>query len=91
MKIAGYLLFVIALFFYVVIVHSIRRLVAEVRQLNNGARINRFLWPLALKAHRSAYPASNVRKLIIVGFPLTIALLLAAVACLHNASWMPIK
>ena len=84
MKIAGYVLFVIALFFYVMIVRSIGRLVTEVSQLNPGVRINRFWWPLALKPHRSAYPASNVRKRIILGFPLTIALLLASVVCLHS-------
>jgi hypothetical protein len=86
MKVAGYMLFAVALLFYVAIVRSIRRLISEVRQLNTGVRFNRFWWPLALKAHRNAYPASNVRKRIVVGFPLTIALLLASVECLHNAA-----
>ena len=85
MSIAFYGLFLVALVFYVQTWRSIKRLVTEARQTGNTARFNLLWWTPARRVHREAYPASPVRKQILLNFSLAFVFLLAAMACVAVA------
>jgi hypothetical protein len=82
MKIAGYVMFLLAFGSYASLILTIRRLVAESRQVGTDARFNWFWWVPAWKVHRVAYPTSPVRRYIVRRFLLTFVLLAAGMACL---------
>lgn len=84
MGIVGYLLFALALFFYVTTVKAIWRLVSESKAIGVAPRnsFNRFWWMPAWKVHREAFPESYLRRQIIIRFALTWVLMIVAVACI---------
>ena len=82
MKIAGYMLFLVAFVSYARLILTIRRLVAESRLPGSDTRFNWFWWTPAWKVHRVAYPTSSVRRHIVIGFLLTFVLMAAGIICL---------
>jgi hypothetical protein len=82
LKIAGYMMFLFAFVSYARLILTIRRLVAESRQIGSNTRFNWFWWTPAWKVHRVAYPASLVRRQIAAGFLLTFVLMAAGMACI---------
>ena len=86
MQITGYILLVFAFGSYARLILTIRRLVAESRQMESDTRFNWFWWTPAWKVHRAAYPTSSVRRQIVTGFLLTFALMAAGMTCVAVGS-----
>jgi hypothetical protein len=92
MKIAGYILFALAVAFHIWTIRTISQLVRETNNLGTGVRFSHFLWTPAWKVHRAAIPSSPLRRRIIVRFLLTwatatLAMLCIAYATVHSSGW----
>jgi hypothetical protein len=86
MKIAGYILFALAVAFYIWTVRTIWQLVREANNLGTGVRFSRWRWTPAWKVHRAANPSSPLRRRIIVRFLLTWATGVLAMLCIAYAT-----
>lgn len=85
MKVVGYLVFLVALIFYVMTWREIWQLVDETRKLESCTNFNRFWWTPAWRVHRTAYPESRLRRRIVVRFLLTFGVMMIAMACFGYA------
>ena len=85
MKFAGFALFAVAAVLYIWTVRTIWHLVNESKRLGSGVRFNRWRWTPAWKVHRAAYPASALRRQIVIGFLLTWGVGVLALACIAYA------
>ncbi|WP_433969314.1 hypothetical protein [Tunturiibacter gelidiferens] len=81
MKFAGYVLFLASAVSDAAIWLSIWQLVDESRQANPDKNFSRFWWLPAWQVHKNCYPASDVKRKIVLRFIATFALLGAATAC----------
>ena len=82
MKIAGLIFFLGALISYLAIWRSIAQLVKESRQAEPDTHLSRIWWLPAWDIHQINYPASPVRRQIILRFVWTAILMTLAMACI---------
>lgn len=85
MRIIGYGLMALALFFYVKTIQAIWTLVAESRRLESGVRLSRIWWLPAWRVHRKAYPESSTRRRIAQFFTITFVLMLAGMGLIARS------
>jgi ABC-type phosphate transport system permease subunit len=90
-KIAGYVLFMVAFVFYAAIWLAIWQLVSESRQASPDKHFGRFWWLPAWRFHKNSYPASHLRRKIVFRFILTFAVLSAAMACVGYSALHPYR
>jgi len=83
-RVAGYLVFVLALGSYLRTWQIIRKLVSEVNQLSLEKHYSWIWWHPAWKAHRKACPKSRLRRQIVGHFLLTFALLSLAMCLIAS-------
>lgn len=85
MRFAGFALFAVTAILYIWTVRTIWHLVDESKRLGSGVRFNRWRWTPAWKVHRKAYPASPLRRQIVIRFLLTCGVGALAVASIAYA------
>lgn len=85
MRNTGIALFAIAFLAYIWTVRTIWLLVDEANRLDSNRRFSRFWWTSAWKTHAAAFPASQLRRQIIVRFPITLGIGAAAMICIAFA------
>jgi hypothetical protein len=81
MTITGYVLFMVAFVYYAAIWFLIWQLVSKSRQVSPDKHFSRLCWLPAWRVHRNNFPASNLRRKVVMRFVMTFALLIAAMAC----------
>jgi len=96
MRFAGFSLFAVTAILYILTVRKIWHLVDESKRLDSRVRFNRWRWTPAWKVHREAYPASPLRRQIVIRFLLTwvvgaVALACVAYADIHASGGWPIR